>query len=115
MTIGNAGGHFLIIVSDGLPLSQICDMYVLHEADPSKFVENADIIIERYKLQRPTKLQIIRKARRFTQQKLSEVSGVTLRMIQLYEQRQNDINKAQVSVVVNLARALGCDVEDLLE
>jgi len=107
--------RFEDIVTDGLPLSKICDMYVLHEADPSKFVENADIIIERYKRQRPTKLQIIRKARRFTQQQLSEVSGVTLRMIQLYEQRQNDINKAQVNVVVNLAHALGCDVEDLLE
>ncbi len=30
-------------------------------------------------------------------------------------QKQNDINKAQVNVVVSLARALGCDVEDLLE
>lgn len=30
-------------------------------------------------------------------------------------QKQNDINKAQVNVVVSFARALGCDVEDLLE
>ena len=42
-------------------------------------------------------------------------SGVTLRMIQLYEQRQNDISKAQVNVVISLANALGCRVEDLLE
>lgn len=107
--------RFQDIVSDGLPLSKVCDMYILHEADESKFVENADIIIERHKIQRKTKLQIIRKARGFTQQQLSDASGVTLRMIQLYEQRQNDINKAQVNVVVSLARALGCDVEDLLE
>ena len=107
--------RFEDIVSDGLPLSKICDMYILHEADESKFVESADIIIERYRLQRKTKLQIIRKARGFTQQQLSDASGVTLRMIQLYEQRQNDINKAQVNVVVSLAHALGCDVEDLLE
>ena len=39
----------------------------------------------------------------------------TLRMIQLYEQRQNDISKAQVNVVISLANALGCRVEDLLE
>ena len=95
--------------------SKICDMYVLHEADPSKFMESADIIIERYKSNRPTKLHIIRKARRYTQQQLSEASGVTLRMIQLYEQRQNDINKARVDVVVSLARALGCEIEDILE
>lgn len=49
------------------------------------------------------------------QQQLSEASGVTLRMIQLYEQRQNDINKARVDVVVSLAHALGCEVEDILE
>ena len=107
--------RFEDIIYSGLPLSRICDMYVLHEADESKFVENADFIIERYKVQQKTKLQIIRKARRYTQQELSDASGVTLRMIQLYEQRQNDINKAQVGVVVSLARALGCDVEDLLE
>lgn len=109
------GMRFEDIVFDGLPISKVCDMYILHEADESKFVESADIIIERYKLQRKTKLQMIRKARGFTQQELSEASGVTLRMIQLYEQRQNDINKAQVNVVVSLAHALGCDVEDLLE
>ena len=49
------------------------------------------------------------------QQQLSDASGVTLRMIQLYEQRQNDISKAQVNVVISLANALGCRVEDLLE
>ncbi len=107
--------RFEDIVAEGLPLSKICDMYVLHEADPSKFMESADIIIERYKSNRPTKLHIIRKARRYTQQQLSEASGVTLRMIQLYEQRQNDINKARVDVVVSLARALGCEIEDILE
>lgn len=107
--------RFEDIVFSGLPLSRICDMYILHEADESKFVENANRIIEQYKVERKTKLQRIRKARRMTQQELGEASGVTLRMIQLYEQRQNDINKAQVSVVVSLARALGCQVEDLLE
>ena len=33
----------------------------------------------------------------------------------LYEQRQNDIGKAQVTVVLNLAKALCCEVEDLIE
>lgn len=107
--------RFTDIVSDGLPLSRICDMYILHEADESKFVEDADIIIERYKRQQKSKLQKIRKARGFTQQQLSDASGVNLRMIQLYEQRQNDINKAQVNVVISLANALGCEIEDLLE
>lgn len=63
----------------------------------------------------PFKLSEIRRARGFTQQQLSDASGVTLRMIQLYEQRQNDISKAQVNVVISLANALGCRVEDLID
>ena len=109
------GRRFEDIVKDGLTLSTIFSMYILHEADESKFVNVADQIIAEKMARRKTKLHQIRKARGFTQQELSEASGVSLRMIQLYEQRQNDINKAQVTVVINLARVLGCDVEDLLE
>lgn len=89
-------------------------MYILHEADVSKFVESAENIMMRTQKEKPSPLQTIRKARGFTQQELSEASGVSLRMIQLYEQKQNDISKAQVNVVVSLARALGCSVEDLI-
>ena len=110
-----SGRRFEDIVADGLTLSTVFDMYIHHEADNSKFVESADEIIRRNKENRKSKLHMIRKARGFTQQQLSEVSGVTLRMIQLYEQRQNDLNKAQVNVVIRLAKALGCDVEDLID
>lgn len=109
------GKRFEDIVKGGLPLSKVFSMYILHEADESKFVESANQILKSSKQNEKTKLYRIRKARGFTQQQLSEASGVTLRMIQLYEQRQNDINKAHVHVVLNLAKALGCDVEDLLE
>lgn len=108
------GKRFEDIFENGLPLSQIMSMYILHEADVSKFVDEADGVIERNKSEKQTPLQRIRKARGFTQQELSEASGVSLRMIQLYEQKQNDISKAQVGQVVSLARALGCDVEDLI-
>jgi hypothetical protein len=33
----------------------------------------------------------------------------------MYEQRQKDINKAQVQTVMRMARVLGCRMEDLLE
>jgi DNA-binding transcriptional regulator YiaG len=108
------GKRFEDIVKGGLPLSSVISMYILHEADESKFVEQANEILDRNKQNNKSKLQQIRKARGFTQQQLSEESGVTLRMIQLYEQGQNDIEKAQVHVVLRLAKALGCDVEDLL-
>lgn len=109
------GRRFEDILQEGLSLSRILSMYVLHEADESKFVESAEQILDSYKNNKKSKLHEIRKARGFTQQQLSAASGVTLRMIQLYEQRQNDIKKASVSVVLSLAKVLGCDVEDLLE
>ena len=108
------GKRFEDIVKGGLTLSTVLSMYVLHEADESKFVDAANEIIARNNKKRKSKLSEIRKARGFTQQQLSEASGVTLRMIQLYEQKQNDISKAQVTVVINLAKALGCEVEDLI-
>lgn len=109
------GKRFEDMVRDGLALSTVLSMYILHEADESKFVDAANEIIARNKENKKSKLSQIRKARGFTQQELSEASGVTLRMIQLYEQKQNDISKAQVTVVLNLAKALGCEVEDLID
>ena len=109
------GKRFEDMVRDGLALSTVLSMYILHEADESKFVDAANEIIARNKENRKSKLSQIRKARGFTQQELSEASGVTLRMIQLYEQKQNDISKAQVTVVLNLAKALGCEAEDLID
>ena len=50
-----------------------------------------------------------------SQSKLADEAGVSLRSIQMYEQRNKDINKAQALTVVKIARALGCEVEDLLE
>lgn len=109
------GRRFEDIVKDGLTLSTVFSMYILHEADESKFTMSANEIIARNKENKKSKLHNIRKARGFTQQELSKSSGVSLRMIQLYEQKQNDISKAQVNVVINLAKALGCEVEDLID
>lgn len=108
------GRRFEDMVKNGLSLSTTLSMYILHEADESKFVETADEIIERNRAKRRTQLSKIRISRGFTQRQLCEASGVTLRMIQLYEQKRNDINKAQVHVVISLANALGCSVEDLI-
>ena len=50
-----------------------------------------------------------------SQRELSELSGVPLRTIQQYEQRQKSINNAKVAYILMLAKALSCDVEDLIE
>ncbi len=97
-----------------LPMSEINKLYpTLHEASEEKFIDVANSILERKSL--PTKLQKIRKETGLSQKALSEKSGVTLRMIQQYEQRAKDINKATVSNLFALAQTLGCRAEDLLE
>ncbi len=50
------GKRFEDIVKDGLTLSTVLSMYILHEADESKFVESANEIIARNKEKRKTKL-----------------------------------------------------------
>lgn len=57
----------------------------------------------------------MRQKRNMTQKQLSEESGVSLRMIQLYEQRQNDINKAAGIVINKLAWVLKCNFYEIME
>ena len=107
--------HFKDLQEYGLVPSEILKRYILHEADISKFVEVANSIIKKNQKNKPTRLQTIRKSRNMTQKELAELSGVTLRMIQLYEQRQNDINKAAGSVINKLAWVLNCNFYDIME
>lgn len=62
-----------------------------------------------------TNLKRIRATKGYSQKQLAELSGVSLRSIQMYEQRRKDINKAQSDSLHRLAKALGCTMEDLLE
>lgn len=50
-----------------------------------------------------------------SQSGLANQSGVSLRMIQYYEQGRDDINKAQAGTVYRLAIALDCTVEEIIE
>lgn len=100
----------------GLTIERLLYLYpTLHEADVSKFVDVAEQIRLKNISAEINNLQRIRKASGMTQKKLAEQSGASLRMIQLYEQRQQDINMAQAITLSKMARVLGCDVEDLLE
>lgn len=62
-----------------------------------------------------TKLKKIRESRQISQQELAKLSGTNIRSIQLYEQKVNDIDKAQAQTLYKLSRVLGCNIEDLLE
>ena len=90
------------------------NMYTtFHETDISRFADAADEIIrERFK---ETALKRIRTAYGCTQAALAEMSGVSLRSVQMYEQRQKDINKASAETLYRLSKVLGCTMEDLVE
>lgn len=60
-------------------------------------------------------LKIMRIKKGMKQSELSEISGVPLKCIGNYEQLRRDINKARVDIVYNLAVALGCRMEEILE
>jgi DNA-binding XRE family transcriptional regulator len=100
----------------GITTDHLLNLYpTLHEADISKFVVLANKLIERNEKDSVAKLQKIRKAAGMTQKALADEADVSLRMIQLYEQRNKDINKASALTLAKVARVLGCEVEDLLE
>jgi transcriptional regulator with XRE-family HTH domain len=62
-----------------------------------------------------TNLKRIRESAGLTQSQLAEQAAVSLRSIQMYEQRNKDINKAQAITLAKIARVLNCAIEDTLE
>ena len=97
-----------------LPFSDILNMYpTLHEADITKFYAVADEIYAR--LHPQTNLKSARESAGLSQAQLAIEAAVSLRSIQMYEQRKKDINKAQALTLVKISRILGCDAEGLLE
>ena len=97
-----------------MPIQEVLDMYgIMHEADIRKFIDLATSKIKKRKTQ--INLKTLRLASGLTQRELSLRANVDLRSIQMYEQGRNDINKAQGETLHNLAKALGCRIEDLLE
>lgn len=101
-------------IFERVPLRGIIGMYsVYHEMDISNFIETME---ELYKAATGNaNLKRIRENRGLSQSELAEQSGVKLRNIQMYEQRYNDIDKAQAQTLYKLSRVLGCNIEDLLE
>ena len=73
----------------------------------------ADEMFEKQKTE--TNLKRIRIAAGLSQSQLATKSLVSIRNIQMYEQRQNNINKAQGDILLRLSKTLGCKIEDLFE
>lgn len=97
-----------------LPFDELHQMYyTLHEADISKFLDIANARMKEYYPE--TNLKRLRTAYGCSQSELAKLSDVSLRSIQMYEQRNKDINKASSDTLYRLAKALGCTMEDLIE
>lgn len=97
-----------------LSFKKLEGMYpTFHETAEERFTDAIEDLI--HSANTPVKLQTLRKREGLSQRQLAEKSGVSLRAVQQYEQRQKDINKAQASSLAAMARILGCRIEDLLE
>ena len=96
-----------------VPFSQLLIMYhVYHEMDIMKFVETMDEKLQSFYPE--TALRRRRELLGLSQRQLSDKAGVPLRQIQLFEQRQRDITKAQAFTLLKLSKVLLCNIEDLL-
>ena len=96
------------------PIENICALYhPYHEMDIAKFVERLD---EWYHLSHPeTRLKSFRKEAGLSQAQLASLSGVPVRTIQQYEQRNKNINAARADALLSLAQSLHCPPTDLME
>ena len=89
-------------------------MYIpYHEMDIRQFTDRMDELYLESK--KGTNLKILRKYAGMSQKELAEMSGVPLRTIQQYEQRQKNINRAKVEYLIRLSQSLSCEITDLIE
>ena len=97
-----------------VPLSQILKMYpVYHEMDVTRFAEQMDALLR--EANPHTRLKVRRQNSGLSQSELAAESGVALRQIQMFEQRQRNINNAAAITLLQLSKTLHCRIEDLME
>jgi transcriptional regulator with XRE-family HTH domain len=62
----------------------------------------------------PTPLEKARRGAGMSRNKLSELTGISPRVIERYEQGRTNINDAAVSKVYDLAKAIGVSIEEIM-
>ena len=89
-------------IENAIPIQEIRMLYEpYHEMDIRQLTD--------------TKLKDLRKLAGLSQSELSAISGISVRTIQQYEQRQKNINRAQTETLLRLAKVLCCEIEELME
>lgn len=63
----------------------------------------------------PTKLEEERHRAKLTRKELSEITGISIRTIEAYEQQKNNINQASVITVKKIATALKIPIEKIID
>ena len=108
-----SGRSFMEILT-AVPLEAMIDLYnPYHEMDIRQIV---DLMDQKLKMAFPqTRLKKRREICGLSQSELANEAGVPLRQIQLFEQRQRDINKTAASTLFRMSKSLRCKMEDLLE
>ena len=97
-----------------IPINQVINLYVpYHEMDIRQFCDEMSGLYK--KRHSETNLKRYRMTNNITQMELSKQSGIPLRTIQQYEQRQKDINKASAEYLIALSKTLNCAPESLIE
>ena len=97
-----------------VPIHYVKALYTpFHEMDIRHFVDKMN---ELYKEAKPySNLKLRRRQVGLSQREVAEATGIPIRTIQQYEQKQKDINKAQVDYLIRLSKTLCCEVETLVE
>lgn len=91
----------------GLDMFRVLPMFnPLHEADLSVFCTHADGIVADAMGSSPQWIKRLRRLNGFTQERLSEITGVPIRLIRAYEQKAIDPANAESRTVNNLRRGL---------
>ena len=108
-----SGRSFLEILSVA-SLEEIVRMYhPYHEMDILQFADQMDQRMQRAFPQ--TRLRMRREMGGLSQSELAGDAKVSLRQIQLFEQRKRDINKTAAETLFRISKSLHCKMEDLLE
>ena len=109
-----SGKSFRFINDNGLHIEKVIALYhPLHEADLDKFADIADKIIAETVNTSISPLKKARERNGLTQEELSRISGVSLRMIRAYEQKSQEMANANFITVLRLETVLHADLSDL--
>lgn len=101
-------------INEKISIRDILALYTpYHEMDIRQVVDKLDEMM--INKDEDTNLKKRRKAAGLSQSGLAKETGISVRTIQQYEQRQKDINKASAERMLAFAKRLYCDVEDLME